>query len=65
MKREKMNWEWQPNGNLSLWNVSNATIQHPVTGEEIWFNQVSSSHFTYYKSMPAVRKAHIWRNNCS
>ena len=55
MKREHMSWEWQPNGDLSLWHLSNATINHPVTGEEIWFNQVTLGHCSYYKSYPTVR----------
>ena len=47
-------WEWQNNGDLVIWYTMPAFLTHPVTGEDIWFNQASSNHFTYYKFHPMV-----------
>ena len=55
MERENMSWEWRPNGDLSLWNIANAIIEHPKTKEEIWFNQITAAHASYYKEMPMVK----------
>ena len=55
MQRENINWEWQPNGNLSLWNVADAVKKHPTTHEEIFFNQATASHCSYYQTMPMVK----------
>ena len=54
MRRENIKWDWQPNGDLSLWNVGDAVIKHPRTNEEIFFNQATASHCSYYKTMPMV-----------
>ena len=54
MRRENMNFEWHSNGDLALWNIANATRQHPETDEEIWFNQAASIHASYYKDMSMV-----------
>ncbi|XP_066913813.1 dapdiamide synthesis protein DdaC-like [Clytia hemisphaerica] len=63
MQRENMDWEWQHNGDLSLWNTVSATTQHPVTKEEIWFNQVTAAHSSYYKDMSInVNNQHLPAN---
>jgi alpha-ketoglutarate-dependent taurine dioxygenase len=36
--------EWRSNGMLRLWHVRPATAVHPVTGEEVWFNQADQFH---------------------
>jgi len=54
LKRQKIDWEWKENGDLTIWNILPAFIQHPVTHEEIWFNQVISNHCTYHQSHPMV-----------
>lgn len=54
MQRENINWEWQTNGDLSLWNVADAVKKHPTTNEEIFFNQATASHCSYYQTMPMV-----------
>ena len=55
MKSQGMGWEWKDNGDLIMSCVLPAFLQHPQTGEEIWFNQVTSNHHTYYTSHPMVR----------
>ncbi len=37
-------WEWTRAGGLRVSQVRPATIAHPVTGEEVWFNQVDQWH---------------------
>ncbi|HEX9733562.1 MAG TPA: TauD/TfdA family dioxygenase [Thermoanaerobaculia bacterium] len=39
-----MNAEWQPDGSLRITSVRPATTVHPVTGEEVWFNQADQFH---------------------
>ena len=63
MQRENINWEWQPNGNLSLWNVADAVKKHPTTNEEIFFNQATASHCSYYQTMPMVKLLYCKRKS--
>lgn len=37
-------WEWRPDGTLRVSQVRPATIRHPVTGVEVWFNQADQWH---------------------
>lgn len=37
-------WSWQDDGGLRVSQVRPATTVHPVTGEEVWFNQVDQWH---------------------
>ncbi|CUA96537.1 TauD/TfdA family dioxygenase [Thiomonas bhubaneswarensis] len=40
-----LDFQWLPNGDLSVSNVLPATIHHPRTGEASWFNQAMLQHF--------------------
>ena len=55
MKQKKVECEWRDNGDLTVWVTLPAFIHHPVTQEEIWFNQASSSHYSYHQSHPMVK----------
>jgi len=37
-------WEWRADGGLRVEQVRPATIRHPVTGAEVWFNQADQWH---------------------
>jgi alpha-ketoglutarate-dependent taurine dioxygenase len=37
-------WAWKPDGGLRLSQVRPATLRHPVTGTEHWFNQADQFH---------------------
>jgi alpha-ketoglutarate-dependent taurine dioxygenase len=37
-------FEWKPNGVLRLSQIRPAIVKHPVTGEEVWFNQADGFH---------------------
>lgn len=37
-------FKWEDNGGLTLSEVRPATARHPVTGEEVWFNQADGFH---------------------
>ncbi|ATL69774.1 TauD/TfdA family dioxygenase [Nocardia terpenica] len=37
-------WEWKNDGGLRVTQVRPATIEHPVTGHEVWFNQADQWH---------------------
>ncbi|MBU6184036.1 MAG: TauD/TfdA family dioxygenase [Rickettsiales bacterium] len=37
--RNAINFEWQDNGILKVYNICDATTVHPITKEETWFNQ--------------------------
>jgi alpha-ketoglutarate-dependent taurine dioxygenase len=37
-------WTWKPNGRLRISQVRPATLRHPVTGTEHWFNQADQFH---------------------
>ena len=37
-------FEWQAGGGLRIRQIRPATLKHPVTGEEVWFNQADGFH---------------------
>ncbi|MDT0547364.1 MULTISPECIES: TauD/TfdA family dioxygenase [Streptomyces] len=37
-------WEWRPDGSLRVTQLRQATLKHPVTGAEVWFNQADQWH---------------------
>jgi hypothetical protein len=37
-------FEWRPDGVLRISQVRPATAHHPLTGEEVWFNQADGFH---------------------
>lgn len=37
-------WSWQPDGTLRVTQLRRATLEHPVTGTEVWFNQADQWH---------------------
>ncbi|TSC34375.1 TauD/TfdA family dioxygenase [Corallococcus sp. Z5C101001] len=47
--------EWRDGGRLRTSQVAQATLTHPVTGEDVWFNQAHLFHFSSLE--PAVRDA--------
>jgi len=52
MKAMNMEFEWWDDGTLFYWVTLPAIITHPITGEEVWFNQADSHHSSYYKAGP-------------
>ncbi|XP_077977515.1 dapdiamide synthesis protein DdaC-like [Glandiceps talaboti] len=44
---------WNDDNTVTLYATLPATINHPTTGEELWFNQITSSHSSYFKVHPA------------
>ncbi len=45
-RRIGASFEWQPGGILRMSQVRPATAVHPVTGEDVWFNQADGFHPT-------------------
>uniref|UniRef100_A0A7C2NZM6 TauD/TfdA family dioxygenase n=1 Tax=Schlesneria paludicola TaxID=360056 RepID=A0A7C2NZM6_9PLAN len=43
-RAQEIQARWKPDGTLQLINTRPATIQHPVTGETIWFNSAHNQH---------------------
>ncbi|MCK9877835.1 TauD/TfdA family dioxygenase [Frankia sp. Ag45/Mut15] len=37
-------WEWKADGGLRVHQLRPATVRHPVTGAEVWFNQADQWH---------------------
>ncbi|CAL9327168.1 TauD/TfdA family dioxygenase [Streptomyces sp. SudanB182_2057] len=40
----RTSWEWKSDGGLRITQVRPATRRHPVTGDEVWFNQADQWH---------------------
>lgn len=60
-ERNGMSIEWMDDGSVRLSNTRPATMKHPVTGEEVWFNQADQFHPSthpaeVYDSMMALYK---------
>jgi hypothetical protein len=43
-KKAGTDYHWKPDGGLKLTHVKPAFINHPITGERVWFNQVDQFH---------------------
>lgn len=39
-----LDYEWLADGSITVSHVGGATLTHPVSGEEVWFNQLSTQH---------------------
>lgn len=48
-----LDWRWLPGGRLRTRAVRSATLRHPVTGEEAWFNHVAV--FSEWTHEPELR----------
>ena len=46
--------EWLDDGYLRVTQVCPATVLHPVTGEEVWFNQADGFHSTFTEGLPRL-----------
>lgn len=52
-------FSWDQNKNLRLWYLHSPVITHPVTGEKIWFNQITSHHASYFRALPLYKNTSI------
>lgn len=63
------NFEWKTNGVLRISQIRPATIVHPKTGEEVWFNQAHGFHPSAldtetYQAFISVMPEEDFRLNC-
>jgi len=49
-----MTHDWRPNGDLRVIDDLPAIVNHPITGEPSWFNQVVIQHFNRRNYGPIV-----------
>lgn len=54
-RRTGIRFEWKPNGGLRTTQLCQATAQHPLTGETVWFNQAHLFHASNLQ--PEVRES--------
>lgn len=47
---------WLPNGTVRLRNSRPAVLQHPVTGEKVWFNQAHIFHHSFWSHILRARR---------
>ncbi|XP_066924147.1 dapdiamide synthesis protein DdaC-like isoform X2 [Clytia hemisphaerica] len=52
MSKEGFQWEWKANGDVTIWYQQPAFYELANSGEEVWFNQMTANHCSYYKSHP-------------
>lgn len=52
-------WEWRPDGGLRVSQIRHATVRHPVTGAEVWFNQADQWHASGLGDQTAAALAQI------
>ena len=52
LKSTGWDFEWLPDGSLRRFKNMPATRLHPVSGEEVWCNQLTAQHHTYFHSHP-------------
>ena len=51
-KEQGNDFRWDPHGDLYFWQNRPACINHPKTGNKIWFNQATVHHGSYYRFLP-------------
>ncbi|WP_271220678.1 TauD/TfdA family dioxygenase [Streptosporangium carneum] len=44
LAESEADWKWRPDGGLWVSQLRPATVRHPVTGAEVWFNQFDQWH---------------------
>lgn len=54
-RKNGIQWEWKPDGNLRTTQLCQAMETHPVTGEAVWFNQAHLFHISNLQ--PEVRES--------
>ncbi|MEZ2127557.1 MULTISPECIES: TauD/TfdA family dioxygenase [unclassified Sinorhizobium] len=54
-RQQDIRWEWLPDGQLRTRQVCQAVAKHPVTGEDLWFNQAHLFHVSGLE--PSVRES--------
>ena len=54
-RRAGMTWQWRQDGVLRTEHVLDSVVRHPVTGDELWFNQVHAWHISALE--PAAQQA--------
>ncbi|XP_070568314.1 dapdiamide synthesis protein DdaC-like [Ptychodera flava] len=52
MAKHERSYRWESDGALTSWFRRPAFRNHPITGEEVWFNQVHSQNATYFQDHP-------------
>ncbi len=52
-------FHWDEDDNLTYSNVLPATVTHPKTGEEVWFNQITAQHASYFQDYPDFGQADL------
>ncbi|WP_405113255.1 TauD/TfdA family dioxygenase [Micromonospora sp. NBC_01405] len=52
-------WQWQPDGRLTVAQQRPATAVHPVTGTQVWFNQADQWHAAGLGSETAAALAQV------
>ncbi len=52
MDERGFDFYWDDDDNLTYSYVRPATATHPITGEEVWFNQLVSHHASYFYDYP-------------
>ena len=50
-----LDFEWKSDGVLKTWQICQGVAEHPLTGEEVWFNQAHLFHVSALA--PEVREA--------
>lgn len=67
-EQQAIEWEWKVDGELRTRQRCQAAIQHPVTGEWVWFNQAHLFHVSALEAtareslLQAVGEANLPRN---
>ncbi|ADP15915.1 taurine catabolism dioxygenase TauD, TfdA family protein 2 [Achromobacter xylosoxidans A8] len=69
-RKNDIQWEWKPDGDLRTTQLCQAIETHPVTGEVVWFNQAHLFHISNLQ--PEVRESlvellgveNVPRNTC-
>lgn len=55
MAEQGYDFRWLDDGGLAYSYVNPAFVTHPDTGEELWFNQVTELHSSYWRNHPKFR----------
>ncbi|KAL9955668.1 hypothetical protein ACROYT_G037021 [Oculina patagonica] len=55
LQQKGFSYKWEPSGALFYWQVLPAFLEHPETGETVWFNQIQSHHASHLQGMPRFK----------
>lgn len=69
LTKKGYDWKWGEDDSLLYWQNFPPVVDHPLTGEKCWYNQIHAHHKTFYTNHPSFVKNPVvdgrWPVHCT